>query len=219
MPDVIKFVLRYGERNLLRDGELKYPATSNGLESDDAGREPMDQPVQRRRVMFGCCGQNFSEEYVDNGSGKDVTYGFGMFEEEDDAAFCSLVKQMLADAFDTMQMCEDEIETAKLKNPLPFNHKGRDKLFAKYVREALGILLTQREEFTIQVKNLSQWERVWRHKDGFNCVWNGYTKTLTLCFTWVDALGDIWSLHLVSNSRAKGGNHLNKTYKLPEILT
>jgi hypothetical protein len=65
-----------------------------------------------------------------------------MFEEEDDAAFHSLVKQMLADAFDRMQMCEDEIETTKLKNPLPFNHKGRDELFAKYVREALGAMLT-----------------------------------------------------------------------------
>jgi hypothetical protein len=111
MPDVIKFVLRYGERNLLRDGELKYPATSNGLESDDAGGEPMDQLVQCCCVTFGCCGQNFSEEYVDNGSGKDVTYGFGVFEEEDDAAFHSLVKQMLADMFDRLQMCEDEIET------------------------------------------------------------------------------------------------------------
>jgi hypothetical protein len=133
MPDVIKFVLRYGERNLLCNRELKYPATSNGLESDDAGGEPMDQPVQRCRVTFGCCRQNFSEEYVDNGSGKDVTYGFGMFEEEDDAAFHSLVKQMLANAFDRMQMCEDEIETTKLKNPLPFNHKGHDELFAKFV--------------------------------------------------------------------------------------
>jgi hypothetical protein len=142
-----------------------------------------------------------------------------MFEEEDDAAFHSLVKQMLADVFDRMHMCEDEIETTKLKNPLPFNHKGCDELFANFVREALGALLTRREEFTIQVKNLSQWERVWCHKDGFNCAWNSYTKTLTLCFTWVDALGDIWSLRLVSNSRAKGGNHLNKTYKLPEILT
>jgi hypothetical protein len=140
-----------------------------------------------------------------------------MFEEEDDAAFCSLVKQMLADAFDRMQMCKDEIETTKLKNPLPFNHKGRDELFAKFVREALGTLLTRQEEFTIQVKNLSQWERVWCHKDGFNCAWNGYTKTLTLCFTWVDALGDIWSLCLVSNNRAKGGNHL-KLIQLPPSL-
>ncbi len=82
-----------------------------------------------------------------------------------------------------------------------------------------GTGLTRGEEFTVQVKNLSQWEQVWQHKDGFNCVWNSYMKTLTLCFTWVDALDDIWSLHLVSNSRAKGGNHLNKTYKLPEILT
>jgi hypothetical protein len=144
VPDVIKFVLRYGERNLLRDGELKNPAMSNGLEPDDAGREPMDKPVQHHRLTFGCCGQNFSEEYVDNGSGKDVTYGFGMFEEEeDDAAFRTLVKQMLVEAFDRMQMCEDKIETLELKNPLPFNHKGRDKLFAKYVWEALGALLTR----------------------------------------------------------------------------
>jgi hypothetical protein len=41
-----------------------------------------------------------------------------------------------------MQMCEDEIETLKLKNPLPFNHKGHDELFAKYVQEALGAMLT-----------------------------------------------------------------------------
>jgi hypothetical protein len=44
-------------------------------------------------------------------------------------------------------------------------------------------MLTWWEEFTIQIKNLSQWEKVWQHKDRFNCVWNGYTKTLTLCFT------------------------------------
>jgi hypothetical protein len=131
------------ETCLLRNGELKNPATSNGLESDDAGREPMDEPVQRHCLTFGCCGQNFSEEYVDNGSGKYVTYSFSMFEEEDDATFCTLVKQMLADAFDRMQMCEDEIETLELKNLLPFNHKGCNKLFTKYVREALGALLTR----------------------------------------------------------------------------
>jgi hypothetical protein len=60
-----------------------------------------------------------------------------------------------------MQMCEDEIETLKLKNPLPFNHKGCNELFAKYVQEALGAMFTQQEEFTIQIKNLSQWEQVW----------------------------------------------------------
>jgi hypothetical protein len=65
-----------------------------------------------------------------------------VFEEEDDATFHTLVKQMLADAFDRMQMCEDEIETLNLKNLLPFNHKGHDELFAKYVREALGAMLT-----------------------------------------------------------------------------
>jgi hypothetical protein len=66
-----------------------------------------------------------------------------MFEEEDDAAFHTLVKQMLVDAFDRMQTCEDKIETLKLKNSLPFNHKGHDELFTKYVWEALGALLTR----------------------------------------------------------------------------
>jgi hypothetical protein len=62
-----------------------------------------------------------------------------VFEQEDDAAFVHWwSKAMLADAFDRMQMCEDKIETI----PLPFNHKGRNELFAKYVREALGALLT-----------------------------------------------------------------------------
>jgi hypothetical protein len=45
---------------------------SNRLESDDAGGEPMDEPVQCHCLTFGCCGQNFSEEYVNGGSGKDV---------------------------------------------------------------------------------------------------------------------------------------------------
>jgi hypothetical protein len=45
VPDVIKFVLRYGEGNLLRNGELKNPDMSNGLESDDAHREPIDELV------------------------------------------------------------------------------------------------------------------------------------------------------------------------------
>jgi hypothetical protein len=128
--------------NLLHNRELKNPAMSNRLESDDAGEEPMDEPVQCHCLMFGCCGQNFSERYVNGGSGKDVTYHFGVFEEEEDAAFHTLVKQMLVDAFNRMQMCEDEIETLKLKNPLPFNHKGHDELFAKYVQEALGAMLT-----------------------------------------------------------------------------
>jgi hypothetical protein len=115
---------------------------SNGLESDDVRREPMDELAHHPHLTFGCCGQNFSKEYVNNGSVKDVTYGFGVFEEEDDAAFRTLVKQMLVDAFNRMQMCEDEIETLNLKNLLPFNHKGHDELFAKYLWEALGAMLT-----------------------------------------------------------------------------
>jgi hypothetical protein len=54
VPDVIKFVLRYGEWNLLRNGELKNPGMCNGLESDDAGGEPRDEQVQHHHLTFGC---------------------------------------------------------------------------------------------------------------------------------------------------------------------
>jgi len=53
----------------------------------------------------------------------------------------------------------------------------------------------------------------------WNCEWDGYTKTLSLCFTWKDAYGDIWSLKIVTNSRAKAGEFEDKRLKLQPILT
>jgi hypothetical protein len=58
-----------------------------------------------------------------------------------------------------------------------------------------------------------------KHKDGFNCTWNGYPKTLSLDFTWVDAVGEVWSLKLVNNSCFKAGNFLDKVYNLTLKLT
>jgi hypothetical protein len=130
-----------------------------------------------------------------------------------------LMKAMIADALDRMQECEDYIETVKLQNSLPFNDPRRDERFAKQVRDCLGCLKFRREDVTIQLKNLTQGERTGWHKDKGNCTWCGYTKTLTLSFTWVDAAGEVWSLKFVVNSRYKAGNFLDKVYKLTPMLT
>jgi hypothetical protein len=63
-----------------------------------------------------------------------------------------------------MQECEDYIETVELNNSLPFHHKGRDNHFAEQVRLLLGCHLTHWEDFTIQLKNITQGERTWKHK-------------------------------------------------------
>jgi hypothetical protein len=127
------------------------------------------------------------------------------------------MKAMIADAFDRMQECEDYIETVELKNPLPFNDPHRDEHFAKQVQDFLGCLKFRREDITIQLKNLTQGEHTGRHKDKGNCTWCGYTKTLTLSFTWVNA--EVWSLKIVINSRYEAGNFLDKVYKLTPMLT
>ncbi len=87
------------------------------------------------------------------------------------------------------------------------------------VRLLLGCHITHQEDFTIQLKNITQGERTWKHKDQWNCTWNGYTKTLTLSFTWVDAKEELWSLKFVANGHFKAGNFLDKVYQLPSMLT
>lgn len=118
-----------------------------------------------------------------------------------------------------MQECKDYIETVKLKNLLSFYHKGRDKQFTEKVWVLLNCHLTHQEDFTIQLKNIMQGEGTFKHKDKWNCMWNGYTKTLTLSFMWVDAQDELWSCKLVTNGCFKAGNFLDKVYQLTLLLT
>jgi hypothetical protein len=43
-------------------------------------------------------------------------------------------------------------------------------------------------------------------------------KTLSLDFTWVDAVVEVWSLKLATNSCFEAGNFLDKVYKLTPML-
>ncbi len=118
-----------------------------------------------------------------------------------------------------MQECKDYIKTVKLKNLLSFYHKGRDKQFTEKVWVLLNCHLTHQEDFTIQLKNIMQGEGTFKHKDKWNCMRNGYTKTLTLSFMWVDAQDELWSCKLVTNGCFKAGNFLDKVYQLMLLLT
>lgn len=204
MPLLIKFVLEHGETNDTRDGIL----------NDEDGNG-----IQRRRVVNGSCGRAQEGERVEGHAAPASTYGFDVFDKEKDPVKREKIKTMFGSLLDIMQECEDYIEQVELKNPPPFWNKARDKRFAEKIRLLLNCRFTRREDFTIQLKNITQGERTWKHKDQWNCTWNGYTKTLTLCFIWVDAKGELWSWKIVANSRFKAGNFLEKVYKLPPMLT
>jgi hypothetical protein len=137
VPLLIKFVLEHGESNVARDGDLKHNDRSVADDVDgDATRDPKGtKPIQCRQVTFGCCGQAYSEEYVEGHCAPKSTYGFGVFDKVENEEKRESIKTMVGSLFNCMQECEDYIETVELNNSLPFYHKGRDKHFAEQVRD------------------------------------------------------------------------------------
>jgi hypothetical protein len=71
----------------------------------------------------------------------------------------------------------------------------------------------------IQVKCISRGERTDSHTDDLNCMCSGYQKTSTACFTLQDAIGDVWSIKIVTNRRTKVGCHFDMELKMMDILT
>lgn len=198
---LVKFVISSGASNAKRDG-------------DDAKFAGI-----KRRITFGCCGQSFTSERVNGFHAPKSTYGLDALENIENDMDRRTLKQSLASALDCMQDCEDEIEVVHLSNPMPFNHPLRTERFGKQLRESIGAKRFRREDVTIQVKCISRNERTANHTDDLNCNWITYTKTSSLCLSLVDALGDIWSVKIVTNSRAKAGNFFDSIMNLVPILT
>jgi hypothetical protein len=197
LPRVIKFILEHGECNGKRNG---------------------DQALghQKWRIQIGCCGQG---GVVNGVNAPKSTYSLGIFDEIDDPSERQSIKKIFADVLDCIQDCEDFVELKKLDKVLPFNDKKRLERFGAQLREAIGATRSRREDLNVQLKRRSQGERCGSHVDDLNCTWNGYTKMATLCLTMVDALGEMWSVKFITNSRAKTGNFLERLYKLKPILT
>jgi hypothetical protein len=108
VPLIIKFILEHGNTNVAHDGNLSA--------ADDADGDA----IQRRRVIFGSCGQDHTEECVDGHCVPASTYGFNVFEKEKDEEKGEKIKMMVGSLFDIMQKCENYIEIVKLGNSLPF---------------------------------------------------------------------------------------------------
>ena len=51
----------------------------------------------------------------------------------------------------------------------------------------------------------------------FNCCWMFFDKTSALCLTIIDAFGDVWTVKLLANSRAKVGQYLDQRLGVEQI--
>jgi hypothetical protein len=71
---------------------------------------------QWHQVIFGCCGQSFTDKHVDGNSVPKSTYGFDVFQNIVDEKEQCTIKQMLGDSIDRMQECEDYIKGVLLNN-------------------------------------------------------------------------------------------------------
>jgi hypothetical protein len=81
VPLLIKFVIENGNSNVARDGNLNI---SDDADGDSARNPKATEPIECRRVIFGCCGQGYSDECVDGHCAPNSTYGFGVFDKVKD---------------------------------------------------------------------------------------------------------------------------------------
>lgn len=197
---LVKFVLQHGECNAIRDGAF---AMDHG---------------QHRRIIMGCCGQSYTSESVEGHAVPKATYGLDIFDKITDAEERRSVKAMVASCLDAMQDMADYTET-KLGNPLPYNDSQRYMRFGKAFADGVGAERSRLEDLSLQLKHIEEHERTFKHRDTRNCPLVGWTKTLGLSFTVMDADESMWSLKAVGNSRAAAGAWEGNVYQLTPILT
>ena len=143
----------------------------------------------------------------------------GIFDKIEDPKKRNDIMGSIAVIHDCMQDAYDFIEVDKLKNPYPCNDKRHLERFANVFRNAIGAQRSRWEDFTIQVKCVSQHEHTQKHKDDLNCTRKGWTKTVALCVTQMDSAGNLWSIKFIGNSRDKAGRWESNVYKLTPMMT
>jgi len=200
VPVLLKFVLQHGEVNGKRDG-----------------LEPSECLDQSRRISFGCCGQGWADEYLEGHKLPLATYGSKYFDAITNEDERSMVVSYVGETLVAMQRFMDHIERVKLGKGKPFNSERRNQCFSDKLASLVCAPGFCGEQVDLQVKNLTQSEQVLEHNDSGNCEWCGFSKTLTLCFTWKDTTGEIWSLKVIVNSRASVGEFFDRVLKLTEI--
>jgi hypothetical protein len=194
---VTRFVLENGWTNTMREGEGNQ---SNGL-----------------RIEVGCCGQ-VPTTLIDGTHEPTETFGFAIFKPgtgTDDKA--EEVKAALADILDACQDAQDQVHAKHLNVALAFNFQPRTNKYGRAVRTAIGATRTRQELFTVIVKCLSRGDCTKTHKDTKDCTWSGYENTTGFILNFCDGLGDIWSLRILTNSRAPIGKYFDKHLDLGRV--
>jgi hypothetical protein len=185
----LRFVVEHGTSNKTRDGVAST--------TRDHGS----------RIDFGCAGS--SHKTVSPGvyrpdllCSTDVFECLGEHEREQ-------IKQSIATVYDCMAVATNAIQDEIGAGPM-YAYKPRDNVYGSTLRNFLGANVMANEWCTLQAKCITNRERTERHKDIKNCVWLGYDKTGALCFMIVDAMGTLWSLKFLSNSRQVIGSYFDE---------
>jgi len=192
-PMLAKFVLQHGIVDAKRDGDR-------------------DVARRKRRINVGCCGQAPGTVTVRGRTAPASTFGINVFDKD------PVIKKMMANIMDVMTDLEDEIMMDRLGKTRSFYHGPRLDQFGIPLRVGMGATRSRHELYTIQLKCLSWHERAFAHKDDGNCPWFGYTHTGALCGFFFDAKGDLWSLKVLSNSRAKAGSFTSHVFQMGPMI-
>eukprot|EP00978_Attheya_sp_CCMP212_P039371 scaffold204047_cov46-Attheya_sp.AAC.1 len=192
---VTRFVLEHGHTNTMREG--------------------MEQNGQR--IEVGCCGQVPNK--LDDGTHEPKeTFGFHVFKPDTNSGHqAEEVKASLAEILDACQDAQDQVHAHHLNIAMAFNYKPRTEKYGRAAREAIGATRTRQELFTVIVKCLSRGDCTMNHKDTKDCTWSGYENTTGFVLNFRDGLGDIWSLRILTNSRAQIGAYFDKRLDLREV--
>ena len=198
---IIKFVLTCkSEPDKERDVRTKSVYSTRidiGSGGQNFEKKPdMNDIFNRHRPSTSICGRNFFDHYGADGI---------------------LIRNDIGVLMDALSKTMDDIHVKNIDRfpHKPFGNHHRYGKYGRWLREFLNASYCRFEWITIQLKCLSRGDVTCGHLDTQNDRYPGYNITGGLCFMFIDAYGDYWSLKFIVNSRKKIGDHLIPNF--PEL--
>jgi hypothetical protein len=118
------------------------------------------------------------------------------------------LRLILGRIVDAMCRCSNDLSVEKVGRPCPSNKK-RCTEFALKLRDFLGARDSCVEWITLQLLNLSHGQGGLEHTDVSNDTREGYNRTMCFGIHFIDGVGDLWSLKIVTGYRKKIGDYLS----------
>ena len=108
-------------------------------------------------------------------------------------------------------MNQDMLSVNEVHRPTRLNEQ-RFQQFAQKLREFLFAKVCYTEWVTLQLLNLSHLQGGNRHLDKLNDPRESYNRSIVFCFHFVDSLGDLWSLKVITCFRKRIGDYMTEAY-------